>query len=66
MVNTRAVGAAEAHLVYTEGVVGSNPTPPIYIRKKGPKVLRHHNFLSRRIPPRRENPCLPAGLCAHS
>ena len=25
-----AVGAAGAHLVYAEGVVGSNPTPPIY------------------------------------
>ena len=24
----RAVGAVEAHLVYTERVVGSNPTPP--------------------------------------
>ena len=27
-INIRAVGAVEAHLVYTERVVGSNPTPP--------------------------------------
>ena len=33
----------EAHLVYTEGVVGSNPTPPIVLcLDKGGKVKQNY------------------------